>query len=96
MLLALGECMQEAPGGHAPFRQEASIACPRSRVSVAHAKQDGGRVMRLRGGVQYYEDRMDLDAAIKALKQVWTPIFECQSPGSGACGFGGGSFGAGI
>lgn len=27
-------------------------------------------LLRLRGGVEFYEDRMDVDAAIKALKQV--------------------------
>lgn len=63
--------------------QVASLLRTRSDVSQAHT-QDGRRVegdlarasgeaggnMRLRGGIEYYEERMDLSAAIRALKQV--------------------------
>jgi hypothetical protein len=38
---------------------------------------DSASLLRLRGGIEYYDDRMDLDDAIKALKQASWLILEC-------------------
>jgi hypothetical protein len=64
--------------GHAALRRGGAISSRRSypaaiETEQGHVRLDANKnLLRLRGGVEYYEDRMDVDAAIKALKQVMT------------------------
>ena len=70
LLLALSVCvlaLQIAPCHSifsAPFSVRHSSVAPSVGAEVRH------RPMRLRGGIEYYENRMDVQDAIQALKQV--------------------------
>ena len=44
-------------------------ARPAGAPAAFHESRRNG-IMRLRGGIEYYENRMDVQEAIKALKQV--------------------------
>jgi len=66
---AAGRAALRAGGAIPPMR-----ACPAAlEAEQGHVRIGANQnLLRLRGGVEYYEDRMDVDAAIKALKQVMT------------------------
>jgi hypothetical protein len=75
LLLAV-TLVEGAVWGKGILHNTPSISTRTAKSSVskfeAHPSQDDSSpsLMRLRGGIEYYDDRMDLGDAIKALKQA--------------------------